>query len=177
MEGREQAQFGVAAKPRAWLDWEACQRARLAAETALAEAMRDKSDANTTLELTRDVCLLTVLTGLPPDRVRVNRELKLGDTLKRSEDGGYSLDLSQPGLHKTSSVFGPTCERLPKRVATAISALVVADCLTAGDYLFHAGDTSVALDPTTFGRRVKAAFKTYGGMPMCPKDVRASHIT
>jgi len=24
---------------------------------------------------------------------------------------------------------------------------------------------------------VKAAFKTYGGMPMCPKDVRASHIT
>ena len=61
-EGRQQSLFRVSAKPKAWLDWSQCQRARLAAETALAKAERSGSDdAATKLKLTRDACLLTLL--------------------------------------------------------------------------------------------------------------------
>ena len=84
----------------------------------------DESDSDDKrLELTGDVCLLKVLTGLPPDRPGVYRLLKLGDTLASTEGGGYQLDLSKPGQHKTASVFGPACTTTPPSVAAAINAL------------------------------------------------------
>ena len=167
---RQEAKFSVAVKPKGWLDWAGCQRARLAAETMLA-GQRAPS-----LDLTRDVCLLKVLTGLPPDRVGVYRQLQLGGTLKSTE-GGYQLDLSLPGQHKTASVFGPAITTVTDGVARAIAALVHIDSLTTGEFLFHATDRASHLNPTQWGLLVKEAFLVYGGTAMCPKDCRASFIT
>ena len=167
---RQEAKFSVAVKPKGWLDWADCQRARLAAETMLARHRAPN------LDLTRDVCLLKVLTGLPPDRPGVYRQLQLGGTLKSTEDG-YQLDLSLPGQHKTSSVFGPAITTVTDGVAKAIAALVHLDSLTDGEYLFHATDRTSPLNPTQWGLLVKEAFRVYGGAAMCPKDCRASFVT
>ena len=91
-------------KPAAWLNWDAVQRVRVAAETALSTA-KTKAEK---LKLTRDVTVLRLLADQPPDRVGVVRSLKLGGTLKRKPDGQYELDLGEPGAHKTSAVFGAT---------------------------------------------------------------------
>ena len=173
-EARKESKFSVATKPKAWLDWSECQRARVAAENALRKV---KGDSSTKLILTRDVCLLRVLTGMPPDRVGVYRQLQLGGTLK-SVEGGYQLDLSLPGEHKTASVFGPACTTVTAAVGDAIAALVAADKLQDGEYLFHAATNRRApLDTTAWGRLVKATFKAYGDVALCPKDCRASFVT
>ena len=146
----------------------------MAAENALRKV---KGDSSTKLILTRDVCLLRVLTGMPPDRVGVYRQLQLGGTLK-SVEGGYQLDLSLPGEHKTASVFGPACTTVTAAVGDAIAALVAADKLQDGEYLFHAATNRRApLDTTAWGRLVKATFKAYGDVALCPKDCRASFVT
>ena len=120
---------------------------------------------------------LRVLTCMSPDRVGVYRQLQLGGTLKSVEDG-YQLDLSLPDAHKTASVFGPACTTVTAGVADAIAALITADELGDGEYLFHSATKRTApLDPTTWGRFVKATFKTYGGVALCPKDFRTSFIT
>ena len=126
----------------------------MAAENALRKV---KGDSSTKLILTHDVCLLRVLTGMPPDRVGVYRQLQLGGTLK-SVEGGYQLDLSLPGEHKTASVFGPACTTVTAAVADAVAALVAADKLQEGEYLFHAATNRHApLDIlTAWGRLVKA---------------------
>jgi hypothetical protein len=174
-EARKESKFSVATKPKAWLDWSECQRARLAVEKALREA--EGGPSSTKLTLTRDVCLLRVLTGMPPDRVGVYRQLRLGGTLK-PVDGGYQLDLSLPGEHKTASFFGPACTTVTAAVANAIAALVAADKLQHGEYLFHAATNRRApLDTTAWGRLVKATFKAYGDVALCPKDCRASFVT
>jgi hypothetical protein len=171
-KGRAEAKFRVATKPKAWLDWAQCQRARLAAETAFAEYTGD--DAAYALKLVRDVCLLVLLTGLPPDRVSVYRRLRLGDTLKSTDDG-YQIDLCEPGLHKTAAVFGPSCTTVTSRVARAIATLVTLDALADGDFLFHAPlNRAVPRDATMWGRLVKATFKQYSGVSLCPKDCRGA---
>ena len=173
-EARKESKFSVATKPKAWLDWSECQRARVAAEKALGET---KGDSSTKLTLTRDVCLLRVLTGMPPDRVGVYRQLRLGGTLKSVEDG-YQLDLSLPGEHKTASFFGPACTTVTAAVSDAIAALVTADELQDGEFLFHASTNRRApLDTTAWGRLVKATFKAYSDVGLCPKDCRASFVT
>ena len=174
-EARKESKFSAASKPKAWLDWSECQRARMAAEKALREAEGGSSSIQ--LALTRDVCLLRVLTGMPPDRVGVYRQLRLGGTLKSVEDG-YQLDLSLPGEHKTASVFGPACTTVTAAVADAIAALVATDKLQDGEYLFHAAtNRHTPLDSTAWGRLVKATFEAYGGVALCPKDCRASFVT
>ena len=60
-----------------------------------------KSDATETLALTRVCCLLTLLTAMPPDRVRDYRELRLGGSLKHMGNGSYQIDLSERSAHKT----------------------------------------------------------------------------
>ena len=56
----------AAEKPTSWLDWDAIQRVRVAAEEALAAA---KFNADK-LKLTRDVTVLRLLADQPPDRSR-----------------------------------------------------------------------------------------------------------
>jgi hypothetical protein len=130
-------------------------------------------DATFTLKLARDTCLLMLLTGLPPDRCSVYRRLRLGDTLKSTGDDCYQIDLSAPGLHKTAAVFGPSCTTVTSSVARAIATLVTLDALADGDFLFHApSNRAVPRDATMWGRLVKATFKQYGGVSLCPKDCR-----
>ena len=43
-----------------------------------------------------DAALITWLTSVPPDRVGVSRQLRLGVTLKPTSTGGFDLDLSTP---------------------------------------------------------------------------------
>ena len=102
-QAHQQDKFDVGEKPDAWLDWEAVQRARVTAEAAISSA---KTDAEK-FKFVRDVTVLRLLADQPPDRVGVARTLQLGVTLKRMSDG-YELDLSEPGAHKTSAVFGAT---------------------------------------------------------------------
>ena len=175
-EARQDAKFSAASKPTAWLDWQDCQRARVTAEKAL--AAYKGSSQSTKLTLARDACVLRILTGMPPDRVGVYRQLQLGGTLKPLSDDGYQLDLSTPGAHKTASVFGPACTTVTGAVADSITSLVAIDSLQSGEYLFHAAtNRALPLDSTAWGRFVKAAFRKHGGVPLCPKDCRASFIT
>eukprot|EP00966_Prymnesium_polylepis_P319733 7376165-Prymnesium_polylepis.1 len=98
-QAHQQDTFDVAAKP--FLDWDAIQRVRVAAEEALDGATTEAA----VLKLTRDVLVLRLLGDQPPDRVGVVRLLRLGHTLKMKADGSYVLDLSEPGCHKTAAIF------------------------------------------------------------------------
>ena len=175
-EGRLRDKFSTARPPKAWLDWADCQRARLSAE----KAMLGDSGAcpAMTLELTRDACLLKLLTAMPPDRVGVFRLLMMGKTLKQVDGDCFQIDLSEPGAHKTSAVFGPSCTTVTAGVAERIAQLIDADHLVAGEYLFHDNaDRRLPLAPTAWTRLVKAAFLAHAGVALCPKDVRSSFIT
>ena len=48
----------------------------------------------------RKCCVLKLLTALPPDRVRVYRELQLSGSLKALDGGIYQIELGR-GSHKT----------------------------------------------------------------------------
>ena len=53
-------------------------------------------------------------------------------------------------------------------------------CTTSGGspYLFHQpGDSNEPLSPVQWTRLVKACFKRHSGVPLAPKDLRASFIT
>ena len=172
---RQRDKFSTARPPKAWLDWADCQRARLSAEKALVGYSGESSTMM--LELTRDACLLTLLTGMTPDRVGVYRLLKLGGSLKRGEGGDFQIDLSEPGAHKTAAAFGPSCTTVTTHVAERISQLVDKDNLVAGEYLFHGADRRTAFSPAAWTQLVKAAFLAHSGVALCPKECRSSFIT
>ena len=180
-ESRLESNFNLARPPKAWLTWEECQRARARAEGAV-DAYKGE-DADEKLALLQTACLLRLLTGLPPDRVGVYRQLQLGSTLKQAVDGSYQIDLSRRGAHKTSATFGPTRTTVTPSVASRIDALVQADGLQTGEYLFHlASDRSAPLAPAAWTRYVQATFeRTRRPQPhpvwRCPKACRSSFVT
>ena len=172
----------TAHKPN-WLEWADVQRARVAATEAyelLAETAPDDDEAR--LASARDALVMTLLSNGPPDRVGVVRCLQLGVTLQR-EAGGYVLDLSQPNAHKTSAVFGPSRTTMGAAVVKWIDAYLdlcdkVHGATDDRRYLFPADDCATApLTPTAWTRLVKACFQRHAGVPLAPKDVRASFIT
>ena len=175
-EAVEEGKFRVSLPPKSWLTWEECQIARLRSEKALAKYKG--SDAAEKLSLVRSCCLLKLLTAIPPDRVRVYRELQLGGSLKAAGGGSYKIDLER-GAHKTSSTFGPSRCTLPEPVAERVHALVTMDGLQSGEYLFHGTDRGAALETWTWTRLVQATFKAYspGSVALSPKDCRASFVT
>ena len=75
-----------ATKPKAWLDWDAvcAARAKAVREYEHAEAEGGEEGPQLRRRLF-DATLLTWLTSVPPDRVGVSRQLRLGVTLKPSE--------------------------------------------------------------------------------------------
>ena len=97
-EALEEAKAAVVKPPKAWLDWEQCQQARLRSERAVASYKG--ANAAEKLALVRTCCVLKLFTALPPDRVRVYRELQLGGSLKPLDAGSYQIDLGL-GAHKT----------------------------------------------------------------------------
>ena len=173
-EARQRSKFSTANLPKAWLDWAGCQRARLSAERALAGYSGTSTIMK--LELTRDACLLKLLTAMPPDRVGVFRLLKFGGSLKKVDDS-FQIDLSEPGSHKTSAIFGPTCTTVTSGVAERISQLIESDTLLIGEFLFHDEDRRVPLAPSAWTRLVKATFMAHSGVALCPKDCRSSFVT
>jgi integrase len=120
--------------------------------------------------------LLKLLTALPPDRVGVYRQLQLGNTLK-PVGKSYIVDLSEPGTHKTSAIFGPSRTTVPESVATYIKMLIELDRLQPGEYLFHSCERRTPLSSSAWTRHVQRAFKRYSGIAFAPKDCRASFIT
>ena len=62
----QESKFTLAKKPAQWLCWEDVQRARVKAQRALSEYRG--TDTAKHMRLTRDVCLLTLLSMQPPDR-------------------------------------------------------------------------------------------------------------
>ena len=147
---------------------------RLKAEKAV--VAYDGANAAKRLSLVRAACLLKLLTALPPDRVAVYRLLKMGDTLK-AVDSTYQVDLSERHAHKTSAVFGPSRTTVTEAVARCIKALISADGLKDGEFLFHTSDRTSPYSPSTWTRLVQQTFKTYSGVSLAPKDCRASFIT
>ena len=173
-EAREAAKFAAALPPKAWLDWGEAQTARLKAEKA-ATAYKGEDKAKR-LRLARSCCLLKLLTAMPPDRVGVYRLLRLGSTLK-AVGGSYQIDLSQPGSHKTSAIFGPSRTTVTEGVAAYIATLVKLEQLQPGEFLFHGRERRSPLSSSAWTRHVQRAFKRYSGVAFAPKDCRASFIT
>jgi hypothetical protein len=141
--------------------------------------VKDSDDDDLKLARARDALLLTLLTHQPPDRVGVARQLQLGGTLKRTAEGTYVLDLSQPDAHKTAAVFGPVRTTMSASIAHWIDIyLDLHDGeLRAGDYLFHQADRARELSSSQWTRLVKACFHRHAGVALAPKDLRASFIT
>ena len=172
-QARQQDQFDVGGKTD-FLDWEAVQRVRLAAEKSLGSAETKAAK----LMLTRDVTVLRLLADQPPDRVGVVRTLKLGGSLKRKPDGSYELDLSEPGAHKTSAVFGATRTSINTSISPWLDRYISAADIPADGFLFHArGDKHVVIAPSAWSKCVRATFARHGDVALCPKDARASFIT
>ena len=118
---RQQSIFTMSKKPAQWLDWEAVQRAR--AKAQLAYKAYTGNSGTRRLFLTRDVLVMMLFTHQPPDRVGVLRLLRLGETLKRTHSG-FELDLTQPGSHKTSAIFGPSRTTISKAIAAWIDSYI-----------------------------------------------------
>jgi hypothetical protein len=171
-QARQHDKFSLGAKSDTWLDWEAVQRVRVAAE----EAAKTETAS---LKLVRDVLILRLLADQPPDRVGVTRKLRLGFSLKRKVDGaGYELDLSEPGMHKTAAAFGATRTSISSSITPWLSRYIVMHAIPHGGYLFHArGNEFEPISPSGWTYRVKAIFARHGDVALCPKDTRASFIT
>ena len=172
-QARQQSKFDVAETPAEYLDWDDVQRARVAAEEALAAAETDAE----ILKRTRDVLIIRLLADQPPDRVGVVRSLKLGGCLKRKLDG-YQLDLSEPGAHKTAAVFGATKTDISASITPWLDDYIELAAIPDGGFLFHKrGDFSKVASVTTWTRIVQATFERHSGVKFCPKDARSSFIT
>ena len=132
------------------------------------------------LDLLHDVCLLTLLTYQPPDRVGLMRSLQLGGSLKRVGSGGFRLDITAPTAHKTAVFFGPTRTTLPTAICKSITSYTNAAQLHDGHYLFYVGtDASKPLEPYAWTRLVKGCFQRHStrAVPLAPKELRASFTT
>ena len=173
-QARQEDKFDLAERPESWLDWDAIQRVRVAAETALSTATTNAKK----LTFTRDVMVLRLLADQPPDRVGIVRSLKLGTTLKRKPDGSYELDLREPGAHKTSAVFGPSCTTMNASITPCLDSYIELAQIPDGGYLFHdRNDKLTVVTSSAWTRRVKATFGRHGDVSLCPKDARSSFVT
>ena len=177
-QGRKEATFDITKPTNGTLDWTGVQLARCRAEKALT-ALGEEADLAQRQERTRDVALMMCLTHQPPDRVGVCRMLKLGGTLKRTPAGGFVLDLSEPGDHKTIAAFGPSLTTVPEAIAKALKAhLALSAVPESGGYVFSAlDDPFEPLQPFQWTRLIQAMFKRYSGVALAPKDLRSSHVT
>ena len=173
-QARVESKFSLAEKPAGFLDWDAVQRVRATAETALLAAKTDAAK----LKGVRDVTVLRLLADQPPDRVGVTRTLQLGRTLKRKDDGSYELDLSQPGAHKTAAIFGATRTTINASIAPWLDRYIKLAGIQDGGFLFHApGDPQAAASPSTWTERVKAIFARHGDVASFGQNARSSFIT
>ena len=175
-QARLQDRFRLAETPKAWLDWGQVLQARAKAERAYNAC--DDEDEAASLQLLTDVTILRLHSDQPPDRVSVIRCLALNKTLKRKDDGGYILDLSQPGIHKTSATTGPTRTDMQASLTPWLDEYIRKVAVGDGGYLFSSrGDGAAPLLAPTWSKFVQAVFKRWSGVSFSPKDTRASFVT
>ena len=107
------------------------------------------------------------------------RALRIGFTLKKKGNGSFELDLSEPGAHKTSAIFGPTKTTINSSVTPWIDAyLSLKESVLFGSYLFpDKDDPTIPIRDYNWTRLIKSLFKRHGDVGLCPKDLRASFIT
>lgn len=175
-QARRQAKIDLGKKPAAWLDWPGVLGARVAAEKAL--QAYTGGDFAKKVRLTRDVLLLRLHSDQPPDRVGLVRTLRLGDTLRLGNDGGYNLVVSKPEAHKTVAVFGASNTQFNASTAVWIQQYIEIAAIPDRGYLFHAkDDTASPLESALWTRLVQRVYKKHAGVAICPKDLRASFIS
>lgn len=78
---------------------------------------------------------------------------------------------------RAAAAFGPSRITVTTAVAARINALVSLDTLQPGEYLFHADDRRLPLQPYMWTRLVQSTFKAHSGVALSPKTCRASFIT
>ena len=162
-----------------WIEFEDCQKARVAAETA----WRTATGHSTKIKALRDWTLISCFTCLPADRVGVIRLLRLGSTLIKESDGSYTLNLTQMRQHKTSRFTGPSVTSITPLLTTQLTEMLreiafndVAEC--DKPYLWHVkSDCSRPVASSAFTKLVKDAFQRYAGKPTPPKVLRSIFIT
>ena len=174
-EARVERKFS--SKPTAWLGWEGVQTARAKAVRVYERECERGDDVRTSLF---DATLLSWLTSVPPDRVGVARQLRLGVTLKQTAGGGFDLDLATRDAHKTAAIFGPTITSVPACVCIFLTAWIkLTGISTASQPYVFACDTdhSKPITSKRWTRVVQAIFKRHAGVPLSPKDLRSSFVT
>ena len=100
----------------------------------------------------------------------------MGATLKKRGDGGYVLDLTEPGLHKTSAAMGPSLTTLSTSIVPWIEKWIELTSVSDDDFLF-ATTAGEAYSPSLWSRLVKAIYKKHCGVAVTPKDLRSIYVT
>ena len=121
---------------------------------------------------------------MPPDRVGVARQLRLGGTLKPTASGGFELDLSTPTAHKTAAVFGPSVTAVPAPAAELLAAWLRRAGLGAASrpFVFVPSASGAAghaepVAPSAWTKVVQAAFRRHARVALAPKELRSSYVT
>ena len=164
-----------------WLEWDDVQKCRIKAVNAAAEHIGDHSTRRTLL---REATAISLLSLIPPDRVGLIRKLRLGHTLKRTEEGGWRLDLTrQRDGHKTSRFYGPFAAKLPDELTPVLNdyaaVLELAEVDGETSYLFHPPTCSSdrPMESSAWTAWVKRLFTKLHGAPIAPKTLRSVFIT
>ncbi len=127
-------------------------------------------------------------------RVGVIRTLSHGYTLKEQGPTGWVIDLTVPGLHKTSRCYGPQITPVSSLVVPSLEKLIEArkgdgfDFVeedeapanrTSRQYLFHTSHSTRCYDSSAWTKRVKAAFQRFSpsGTATPPRLLRSAFVT
>ena len=165
-----------------FISWEDVQRTRLSAVETL-NTLPESATATQRKTAMQQAALISLMSLIPPDRVGVVRKLRLSHTLVRRESGGWRIDLTKRGSHKTSKHFGPFSAKLPSQLDEVLdrytSALETEG--PGGDeaYLFSPRTaTDRPLETSAFTMAVKRAFKKHSPakQEVSPKVLRSSFI-
>lgn len=157
-----------------WISWSEAQATRWNATRFMEESPPEGRWERIMAQ--EQLLLISLFTTAPPDRCGVIRTLSFGRTLKKHGATGWMIDLTLPGLHKTSKFYGPSKVCVSPASAVAINALITmrqgdrfdfneTDAAGRGDgrieYLFHGEHPTRCLDSSTFSRKVSQAFERF----------------
>ena len=167
-----------------WLDWSECQEARTKAEAAYKALPKGSTPYAKKMLALREWCLIALHTCMPPDRVGIVRKLRFNMTLKRTEEGGFELDMTSARSHKTSRFYGPSINTLSSMLNEPLSLYLSMLELDAhgneSPYLFYptqSGDTTRCLPSSQWSQLVSRTLKKHAGKAAPPKLLRAAFVT
>ena len=106
-------------------------------------------------------------------------QLRLGQTLKRKQGGGWKIDFSSiRDQHKTSRFYGPFAASLPSALTPILDKYAsVLEMEPSGDsaFLFHPPQSGIdrSMEPSAWTAWVKRLFKRWHGTEIAPKTLRS----